>query len=32
MAIGHGDHSHPINSFRPSRAPLREFCRFYGFD
>ena len=32
MALGSGDHSHPINSFRSSRAPLHEFCKFYGFD
>ena len=32
MGIGYGDHSHPANSFRSSRAPLDEFCKFYGFD
>ncbi len=32
MAIGYGDRSHPVNSFRSSRAELDEFCKFYGFD
>jgi nitroreductase len=32
MGIGYGDHSHPVNSFRSSRAELHEFCKFYGFD
>jgi nitroreductase len=32
MAIGYGDRSHPVNSFRSSRAELHEFCKFYGFD
>ena len=32
MAIGYGDPSHPANGFRSSRAPLDEYCRFYGFD
>ena len=32
MAIGYGDRSHPVNSFRSSRAALHEICTFYGFD
>ena len=32
MAIGYGDHGHPVNSFRSPRAELSEFCKFYGFD
>jgi len=32
MAIGYGDRSHAVNSFRSSRAELHEFCKFYGFD
>jgi hypothetical protein len=30
MAIGYCDRSHPVNSFRSSRAELHEFCKFYG--
>ena len=29
MGIGYGDRSHPVNSFRSSRAELYEFCKFY---
>ena len=32
IAIGYGDRSRPVNSFRSFRAELHEFCRFYGFD
>lgn len=32
MALGYGDHAHPVNGFRSSRAALHEFCTFYGFD
>ena len=32
MGIGHGDRSHPVNSFRTKRAELHEFCKFFGFD
>jgi len=32
VAIGYGDHRHPANSFRSPRAPLGEFCTFFGFD
>jgi nitroreductase len=32
VAIGHGDHSHPANSFRSPRARLDEFCTFAGFE
>ena len=32
IAIGYGDRSHPVNSFRSFRAQIHEFCRFYGFD
>ena len=32
MALGYGDRSHPVNSFRSSRAELHEFCKFYDFD
>lgn len=32
VAIGYGDHGHPANSFRSPRAPLEEFCKFFGFD
>jgi hypothetical protein len=32
VAIGHGDHGHPANSFRSPRAAPVEFCTFLGFD
>jgi nitroreductase len=32
VAIGYGDRGHPANSFRSPRAPLEDFCRFFGFD
>jgi nitroreductase len=32
MGIGHCDRSHPVNSLRTTRAELREFCKFFGFD
>ena len=32
MAIGYGDRKHKANDFRSPRAPLGEFCKFYGFD
>ena len=32
VAMGHGDHAHPANSFRSPRAELSSFCRFFGFD
>jgi nitroreductase len=32
IGVGYGDRSHPVNSFRSSRAELHEFCKFYGFD
>ena len=32
MGIGYGDRSHPVNSFRSSRAATHEFCKFHGFD
>ncbi|MGC1444868.1 MAG: nitroreductase [Xanthobacteraceae bacterium] len=32
FAIGYGDHKHPANGFRSSRAEPQEFCRFFGFD
>lgn len=32
VAVGYGDHAHPVNSFRSPRASLEEFCKFYGFD
>jgi len=32
VAIGYGDHSHPANSFRSPRAPLADFCSFFGFE
>lgn len=32
VAIGYGDHAHPVNSFRSPRAELGEFCKFFGFD
>jgi nitroreductase len=32
MAIGYGDRKHKANDFRSPRAPLGEFCNFYGFD
>ena len=32
MGLGYGDRHHPVNSFRSSRAPLHEFCKFHGFD
>jgi nitroreductase len=32
MAIGYGDHGHPVNSFRSPRAASHEFCKFHGFD
>jgi nitroreductase len=32
VAIGYGDHAHPANSFRSPRAPVEEYCRFFGFD
>jgi nitroreductase len=32
VAIGHGDHKHPANSFRSPRAPVDEFCAFVGFN
>jgi len=32
MGIGYGDRSHPVNSFRSSRADPHEFCKFHGFD
>ena len=32
VAVGYGDHRHPANSFRSLRAPVAEFCRFFGFD
>lgn len=31
VAVGYGDHKHPANSFRSPRAPLEEFCKFFGF-
>jgi nitroreductase len=31
MAIGYGDRSHVVNSFRTRRAEVSEFCRFFGF-
>jgi nitroreductase len=31
LAIGYGNHAHPANSFRSPRAPLADFCRFFGF-
>jgi nitroreductase len=31
VAIGYGDYGHPANSFRSPRAPLDEFCKFFGF-
>jgi nitroreductase len=32
LAIGHGDRSHPANSFRSPRAATGEFATFLGFD
>jgi nitroreductase len=32
VAIGHGDRTHPANSFRSPRAALDEFCTFVGFE
>lgn len=32
MAIGYGDRSHPVNSFRTRRAELSEFCKVFGFE
>ncbi len=32
LAIGHGDRSHPANSFRSPRAAPEEFATFLGFD
>jgi len=32
VAIGYGDHKHPVNSFRAPRASAEEFCTFFGFD
>jgi len=32
LAIGYGDRGHPANSFCSPRAPLADFCSFFGFD
>jgi nitroreductase len=32
LAIGYGDHAHAANSFRSPRAPVGEFCTFFGVD
>jgi hypothetical protein len=32
VAIGYGDRKHPANSFRSPRAPLEQFCSFFGFE
>jgi nitroreductase len=32
VAIGYGDHQHAANSFRSPRAPLADFCSFFGFE
>jgi nitroreductase len=32
VAIGYGDRTHPANSFRSPRAPVAEFCTFFGFE
>jgi nitroreductase len=32
LAIGYGDRAHPANSFRSPRAPVEEFCTFFGFE
>jgi len=31
MALGHADHSDPINQLQTQRAPLKEFANFEGF-
>jgi len=31
MALGHADHSDPINQLQTQRAPLTEFANFEGF-
>ena len=32
VGIGYGDRAHPANSFRSPRAPVAEFCTFFGFE
>jgi nitroreductase len=32
VAIGYGDHAHAANSFHAPRAPVGEFCKFFGFE
>ncbi len=32
LAIGYGDRTHPANSFHSPRAPVAEFCKFFGFE
>ena len=32
ISLGYRDRDHPVNNFRTKRAPLEEFCRFFGFD
>ena len=32
MGVGYGDRCHPVNSFRSTRADVRDFCKFFGFD
>lgn len=32
VAIGYADRAHPANSFRSPRAPVAEFCTFFGFE
>ena len=31
MAVGYGDHDHPVNSFHTRRSSSQEFCTFHGF-
>ncbi|MGA2941576.1 MAG: nitroreductase [Xanthobacteraceae bacterium] len=31
VAIGYGDRAHAANSFHSPRAPVDEFCKFFGF-
>jgi nitroreductase len=32
MAVGYGDRSHLVNSFRTRRAEVSELCKFFGFE
>jgi len=31
VSLRYGDRNHPANSFRTAKAPLSEFCSFFGF-